>query len=74
MRRLGITAVCRRTGARDRPRAELGFIPTRCGGYREIHTSNTRENVAMVKLNESLGYVIVESWGGYELALIPSSP
>ena len=42
-------------------------------GYREIHTSNTRENTAMVKLNESLGYVIVESWGGYELA-IPSSP
>jgi GNAT superfamily N-acetyltransferase len=43
-------------------------------GYREIHTSNTRENVGMVKLNESLGYVIVESWGGYELALTPSSP
>jgi GNAT superfamily N-acetyltransferase len=39
----------------------------RRGGYREIHTSNTRPNVGMLALNESLGYVIVGSWGGYEL-------
>ena len=42
--------------------------------FREIRTSNTRPNVAMLSLNESLGYVIVESWAGYELALTPSSP
>jgi GNAT superfamily N-acetyltransferase len=39
----------------------------RRNGYREIHTSNTGPNVGMLRLNESLGYVVVGSWGGYEL-------
>lgn len=36
-------------------------------GYREIHTSTA--NVAVVALNTALGYAIVGSWGGYELAI-----
>ena len=40
----------------------------RANGYREIHTSATGPNVGMLALNESLGYVVVGSWGGYELA------
>jgi len=43
-------------------------------GFREIHTNTAKQNAAMVGLNTSLGYAIVESWGGYELALTPSSP
>jgi mycothiol synthase len=39
----------------------------RAHGYREIHTSTA--NVAVVALNTALGYAIVESWGGYELAI-----
>jgi mycothiol synthase len=73
---VGITAVLpahRRRGIARALKLRLHEY-ARAEGYREIHTSNTRENVPMVKLNESLGYVIVESWGGYELALIPSSP
>lgn len=46
----------------------------RANGFRELHTSNVRENAGIVRLNESLGYVIVDSTAGYELALIPSSP
>jgi ribosomal protein S18 acetylase RimI-like enzyme len=46
----------------------------RASGYRELHTNNVKENKAMVDLNDSLGYVIVESLGGYELSPIPSSP
>ena len=49
----------------------------RANGYREIHTTTTRQNAAMTALNDSLGYVIVESYAGYELRLgasIPSSP
>ena len=42
-------------------------------GFREIHTNTAKQNEAMVALNTSLGYAIVESWGGYEL-VIPSSP
>jgi GNAT superfamily N-acetyltransferase len=45
----------------------------RANGYRELHTSNVRHNKAMLDLNDELGYVIVDSAGGYELA-IPSSP
>jgi GNAT superfamily N-acetyltransferase len=41
----------------------------RANGYREIRTSNTRPNTAMLALNEKLGYAIVGSLGGYELAL-----
>ncbi len=41
----------------------------RLHGYREIHTSNTAPNIGMLALNSSLGYVVVESWAGYELAL-----
>ncbi|HVD30442.1 MAG TPA: GNAT family N-acetyltransferase [Methylomirabilota bacterium] len=39
----------------------------RANGYREIHTSTA--NVAVVALNTALGYAIVDSWGGYELAI-----
>jgi mycothiol synthase len=39
----------------------------RAHGYREIHTSTA--NVAAVALNTALGYAIVGSWGGYELAI-----
>jgi GNAT superfamily N-acetyltransferase len=39
----------------------------RTHGYREIHTSTS--NVAVVALNTALGYAIVGSWGGYELAI-----
>ena len=38
-------------------------------GFREIHTNTAKQNAEMVGLNTSLGYAIVESWGGYELAL-----
>jgi GNAT superfamily N-acetyltransferase len=41
----------------------------RRNGYVEIHTSTTGPNVGMLRLNESLGYVVVGSWGGYELLL-----
>ncbi|HUQ41867.1 MAG TPA: GNAT family N-acetyltransferase [Candidatus Limnocylindrales bacterium] len=73
---IGITAVqpaYRRRGIGRSLKLRLHAY-ARAEGYREIHTSNAKQNVPMVKLNESLGYVIVESWGGYELALIPSSP
>jgi GNAT superfamily N-acetyltransferase len=39
----------------------------RARGYREIHTSTA--NMAVVALNTALGYAIVGSWGGYELAI-----
>ena len=39
----------------------------RAHGYREIHTSTA--NAAAVDLNTALGYAIVGSWGGYELAI-----
>jgi len=39
----------------------------RTHGYREIHTSTA--NAAVVALNTALGYAIVGSWGGYELAM-----
>ena len=39
----------------------------RAHGYREIHTSTA--NAAVLALNTSLGYVIVDSWGGYELTI-----
>lgn len=39
----------------------------RAHGYREIHTSTA--SVAVVALNTALGYAIVGSWGGYELAI-----
>jgi len=39
----------------------------RAHGYREIHTSTA--NIAVVALNTALGYAIVGSWGGYELAI-----
>lgn len=42
--------------------------------YREIHASAVRENEAFVRLSTSLGYAIVESLAGYELAVTPSSP
>jgi mycothiol synthase len=41
----------------------------RSAGFHELHTRIARENVAMVALNDSLGYVIVESSGGFELAI-----
>ena len=39
----------------------------RANGYREIHTSTA--NDAVIALNVALGYAIVGSWGGYELAI-----
>jgi GNAT superfamily N-acetyltransferase len=39
----------------------------RTDGYREIHTSTA--SAAAVALNTALGYAIVGSWGGYELAI-----
>ena len=39
----------------------------RANGYREIHTNTA--NPAVVALNTALGYAIVASWGGYELAI-----
>jgi mycothiol synthase len=39
----------------------------RAHGYREIHTSTA--NIGVVALNTALGYAIVGSWGGYELAI-----
>ena len=41
----------------------------RANRFRELHTTNVRHNKAMLDLNDELGYVIVESSGGYELAL-----
>ena len=41
----------------------------RAHGFREIHTSVTKANAAMLALNDALGYPIVGSWGGYELRL-----
>ena len=67
--RIGITAVLPAYRRRGIARA----LKLRChdwarrNGYREIHTSTSRSNAGMVALNESLGYVIVDSWGGYEL-------
>lgn len=72
---IGVTGVRpehRRRGVGRALKLELHAY-ARANGFREIHTSTARENVAMVELNTSLGYAIVESWGGYELA-IPSSP
>lgn len=40
---------------------------SRANGFREIHTSTA--NPAVVALNTALGYAIVASWGGYELAI-----
>jgi mycothiol synthase len=45
----------------------------RANGYTELHTRTARENAAIVALNTSLGYAVVESYAGYEL-VIPSSP
>jgi mycothiol synthase len=41
----------------------------RAHGAREIHTTTTRADPAMLELNDALGYPIVASWGGYELRL-----
>lgn len=73
---IGITGVVpawRRRGIARALKLELHAY-ARANGYREIHTSTARENTAMDALNTSLGYVVVESLGGYELALTPSSP
>ena len=41
----------------------------RSTGVREIHTTVTSANPAMLALNDALGYAIVGSVGGYELRL-----
>ena len=72
---IGVTGVLpayRRRGIARALKLELHAY-ARAHAFREIHTSTAKQNVAMVELNTSLGYVIVESTGGYELA-IPSSP
>ncbi|TMC75849.1 MAG: GNAT family N-acetyltransferase [Chloroflexi bacterium] len=69
--RIGITAVLpayRRRGIARLLKLRVHDWARR-NSYREIHTSTTRPNVGMLALNESLGYVIVDSWGGYELRM-----
>ena len=41
----------------------------KANGFSEIHTNTTKESSALLALNDSLGYPIVASWGGYELRL-----
>jgi GNAT superfamily N-acetyltransferase len=41
----------------------------RAHGFTEIHTQTTKASTALLALNDSLGYPIVGSWGGYELRL-----
>ncbi len=41
----------------------------RANGFSEIHTTVTKDNAAMLALNDGLGYPIVSSWGGYELRI-----
>jgi GNAT superfamily N-acetyltransferase len=67
--RIGITAVLPEYRRRGIGRALKLRVHdwARRNGFREIHTSTTKPNVGMLALNESLGYVIVDSWGGYEL-------
>jgi len=43
----------------------------RAHGAREIHTTTTKANAAILALNDALGYPIVGSVGGYELRLRP---
>jgi len=43
----------------------------RTHGAREIHTTTTKANAAILALNDVLGYPIVGSVGGYELRLRP---
>jgi len=43
----------------------------RAHGAREIHTTPTKANAAILALNDALGYPIVDSVGGYELRLRP---
>ena len=43
----------------------------RAHGISEIHTTTTKADLAMLALNDALGYPIVASWGGYELRLRP---
>ena len=69
--RIGITAVLpeyRRRGLGRLLKLEVHDWGRR-NGYREIHTSTTAPNTAMLALNTALGYAIVGSWGGYELGL-----
>ena len=72
---IGITGVLlpyRRLGIARALKLELHAY-ARAHGYREIHTSTARGS-AMDRLNTELGYVVVESQGGYELDVTPSSP
>lgn len=72
---IGITGVLpayRRRGIARALKLELHAY-ARAHGYREIHTSTARGS-AMERLNTELGYAIVESQGGYELRITPSSP
>ena len=71
---IGVTGVLpeyRRLGIARALKLELHAF-ARAHGYREIHTSAAAGS-AMERLNTELGYAVVESQGGYELA-IPSSP
>lgn len=73
---IGVTGVLPEFGGRGIGRALKLRLHAyaRANRYRELHTANMRHNEAMLDLNDRLGYVIVESSGGYELALTPSSP
>ncbi|MDP9320056.1 MAG: GNAT family N-acetyltransferase [Chloroflexota bacterium] len=69
--RIGITGVL--PGYRRRGIARLLTVRVhawaKAHGSSEIHTETTKESTAMLALNDSLGYPIVASWGGYELRL-----
>lgn len=73
---IGVTGVLpdhRRRGIARALKLELHEY-ARANGYAELHTRTMKDNRAMVDLNTSLGYAIVESTVSYELALTPSSP
>ena len=69
--RIALTGVLRGYRRRGIARAlKLGLHAwARTAGVREIHTTVTSVNPAMLALNDALGYPIVGSAGGYELRL-----
>jgi GNAT superfamily N-acetyltransferase len=69
--RIGLTGVLpgyRRRGIARSLKLRL-HAWARSSGIREIHTTVTSANPAMLGLNDALGYAIVGSVGGYELRL-----
>jgi GNAT superfamily N-acetyltransferase len=73
--RIGITGVLpayRRRGIARLLRLRI-HAWAKAHGFSELHTNTTKGSTAMLALNDSLGYPIVASWGGYELR-IDASP